>query len=74
MDIIISTASKSLTSETTFSHFLLIVDAYSKMPKLYGMEKFTTEEVMDKLDMFQSRYGKIDEIISSDAGTQFTLT
>ena len=45
------------------------------------MEKITTEEVMEKLDMFQSRSGEIDEfgwwnleIISSDAGTQFTLT
>ena len=45
------------------------------------MEKITIEEVMDKLDMFQSRFGKIDEfgcwdleIISADAGTQFTLT
>ena len=35
---------------------------------------------MDKLDMFQSRFGKMDEIgwwdleiISADAGTQFTL-
>ena len=44
------------------------------------MEKITTEEVMDKLDMFQSRFGKIDEFglwdlerISADAGTQFTL-
>ena len=45
------------------------------------MEKITTEEVMDKLDMFQSRFGKIDEfgwwvleIFSVDAGTQFTST
>ena len=43
------------------------------------MERITTEEVMDKLDMFQSRFGKIDEfgwwyleIISVDASTQFT--
>ena len=43
------------------------------------MEKITTEEVMDKLDMFQSRFGKIDkfgwrdlESISADAGPQFT--
>ena len=56
MDIIPSTASKSLTSATTFSNYLLIFDAYSKIPKLYGMEKITTEEVMDKLDMFQSRF------------------
>ena len=45
------------------------------------MEKISTEQVMDKLDMFQSRFGKIDkfgwwdlERISADAGTQFTST
>ena len=81
MDIVPSTTPKPLTSDTTFSNYLLIVDAYSKIPKLYGMEKLTTEEVMDKLDMFQSRFEKIDqfgwwdlEIISADAGTQFTST
>ena len=81
MDIVPSTAPKRLTSDTTFSNYLLIIDTYSNIPKLYGMEKITTEEVMDKLDMFQSRFGKIDEfrwwdleIISADAGTQFTLT
>ena len=62
MDIIPSTAPKSLTSDTTFSNYLLIFDAYSKIPKLYGTEKITTEEVMDKLDMFQSRFGKMDEL------------
>ena len=43
------------------------------------MENITTAEVMDKLDMFQSIFGKIDEfgwwdleIISAYAGTQFT--
>ena len=48
MDIIPSTAPKSLTSDTTFSNYLLIVDAYSNTPKLYGMENITTAEVMDK--------------------------
>ena len=61
MDIIPSTTPKSLTSDTTFSNYLLIVDAYSKIPKLYGMDKITIEEVRDKLDMFQSRFGKIDQ-------------
>ena len=61
MDIIPSIVPKSLTSDKTFSNYLLIVDAYSKISKLYGMEKITTEEVMDKLDMFQSRFGKIDQ-------------
>ena len=61
MDIIPSTAPKRLTSDTTFSNYLLIVFVYSKIPKLYGMENISTEEVMDKLDMFQSIFGKIDE-------------
>ena len=80
MDIVPSTAPKSLTSDTTFSNYHLIVNTYSKIPKLYGMEKITTEEVMDKLDMFQSRFGKIDQFewwdlerVSADTGTQFTL-
>ena len=81
MDIIQSTAPKSLTSDKTFSNYLLSVDAYSKIPKLYGMEKITKEEVMDKLDMFQSRLGKIDEFgwwylerISADTAKQLTST
>ena len=76
MDIVPSTAPKSLTSDKTFSNYLLIFDAYSKIPKLYGMEKITTEGVMDKLDMLQSRFGKIDQFgwwdlerISADVGT-----
>ena len=80
MDIIPSTAPKSLTNKTNFSNYLLIVDACSKIPKLYGMENITTAEVMDKLGMFQSRFGKIDQFgwwdlerISANAGTQFTL-
>ena len=54
MGIIPETAPKHLTSDTTFSIYLLIFDPYSKNTKLYGMDKITTEEVMDKLYMFQS--------------------
>ena len=54
MDIIPSTDPKSLNKDTSFSNYLLIVDAYSKIPKLYGMENITTAEVMDILDMSQS--------------------
>ena len=61
MDVIPSTTPKSLTSDTTISNYFLIVDAYSKIPKLYGMDNITTEEVMEKLDMFQSRFRKIDQ-------------
>ena len=45
------------------------------------MDKITTEEVMDQLDMFQSRFGQIDQIgwwdlerISAYAGMHFTST
>ena len=65
--------------QQNISNDLLTVDAYYKIPNFYGIEKIATEEVMDKLDMFQSRSGKIDksrwwdlEIISTDTGTQFT--
>ena len=79
--IIPTTAPKRLTIDTTFSNYVLIGYVYSKIPKLYGMEKITTEEVMDKLDMFQSRFGKIDEFgwwdlerISAYEGYHFTST
>ena len=81
MDVIPSTAPKSLTNDTNLKNYLLIVDAYSKIPKLYGMNNMTTAEVMDKLDMFQSRFGKINQFgwwylerIPADAGIQFTST
>ena len=53
--------------------------AHYKIPKLYGMETITTEEVMEKLDNFQAIFGKVDEfcwwgmeLIQTDAGTQLT--
>ena len=79
MDIIPATSSKSLTKRHYFDNYLLIVDAYSNISKLYGMENITTEEVMDKIDMFQEIFEKLDrfgwwdmEIIKTDAVTQFT--
>ena len=60
MDIIPSTSPNVLTSGTTFYNHLLIVDAYSKITKLYGTEKISTEEVMDNMDMFQSIFVKVD--------------
>ena len=38
MDIIPYVSSKSLTEETNFVNYLLIVHASSKIPKLYGTE------------------------------------
>ena len=51
----------TVTSRITFSNYILIVDAYSNIQKLYVIDKITTEEVMDKLNMFQSIFGKIDQ-------------
>ena len=79
MNIIPAIAPKRLTSETIFSNYLLIVDEYFKTPTLYGVERISTEEVMEKLEIFLSRFGKIEEFgwwylerISVDTGKQFT--
>ena len=57
-------------------NYLFVVDAYSKITKLYGIKNIPTEEVIDKLDMFQSILGKLYElvwwymkIIQTEAGT-----
>ena len=42
MDMIPSIAPKRLTGDTIFSNYLLIFEAYYKIPKLYGMEKIST--------------------------------
>ena len=62
-----------------FYNYLLNLDAYSKIPKLYGMENITNKKVMYKLYMFQSRFVKLDEFgwfymerIQTYAAVQFT--
>ena len=35
-------STKTFANDTTFSNYLLIADAYSKIPKLYGMENIPT--------------------------------
>ena len=34
---------------------------HARVPKIYGMENITTAEVMEKLYLFQSRFGEIDQ-------------
>ena len=79
MDIIPATYSKIVTKYTTFANYLLIVDDYSKITKLCGVENITTDEVMNKLDTFQERFVKVDEFgcwdmerIQTDTATQLT--
>ena len=61
MDIIPALYLKSLTKDATFDNYFLIVDASSKILKLYEMENITTKGVMDKLDTFKAIFGKEDE-------------
>ena len=48
MDIITALSSKILTQGTTFYNYLLIMDAYSKLTRIYVMENISHEECMDK--------------------------
>ena len=52
---------KVLIEDTTLDNQLLIMDAYFKLPRLYGAENITTGEVMDKLGTFQARFVKADK-------------
>ena len=61
MEIIPIKYYKRLTKETNVSHYLLFVDAYSKITKLYEVENITTEKFMEHIDIFQARFGKLDE-------------
>ena len=56
------------------------MDAYSKIPRYNGMKNITTEEVMYKLDLYKTRFGKVDEliwwdinIIQNDTWKKFTF-
>ena len=41
-----------------FLNYLLIVDIYYNLQIRYGMKNVTTEEVMNKLDIFKPRLEK----------------
>ena len=53
MDIIPSIPLIVLTGDNNFSNYLLIVDSYSRIPKIYERENKNTEDVMYKLDIFR---------------------
>ena len=79
MDIIWSIASKILEKTLLLINYHLIVDAYSKFTRIYGMESMSAEDIMDKLYMFQAISGKLYEFgwwdlerIQTDTGMQFT--
>ena len=49
---------KNLTKDITFDNYPLIVNGYYKLLRLYATENITTEEVIDKIVIFQFRFGK----------------
>ena len=61
IEVIAAIASNSLTSETSFLIIFLLLIHTQKFQISYGTERISTEEVMDKLDIFQYGFGKIDE-------------
>jgi transposase InsO family protein len=67
-----------LTHATTFPNYLLIVDAYSRYSKLYGLLHKSSSEVIVALKKFQAEkpflkeLGHLDtEKIRADAGSEF---
>ena len=79
MDIIPAPHKSSFDPNCDFSHYLLIVDTYSRIPRLGGLNELNSEAVMDKIEEFVARYGEVNEFgwwnigrIQADAGPQFT--
>ncbi|KAF2897997.1 hypothetical protein ILUMI_08178 [Ignelater luminosus] len=50
--------------------YLIIIDAYSKWPEVYEMERMDTETTLDKMRDCFSQFG-LPNMIFSDNGTQF---
>ena len=75
MDIIPAPHKFSFDPNCDFSHYLLIVDTYSRIPRFGGLNDLHSEAVMDKIEEFVARYGKVNEFgwwnirrIQADAG------
>ena len=62
MDIVPSTSTKRLTSDTTFSNCLLIVDAYSKIQYIYIMEKSQQKKLWTNWICFNPDLGKLTNL------------
>jgi len=70
-----------LTISTSYPFYVLIVDAYSRYSKLYGIPKKSTSAIVSALQQYQAdhspngTYGFLNiERIRGDAGSQFTST
>ena len=63
MDIIPSTAPKSLTSDTTFSKYLLIFDAYSKLQNFMVWRKSQQKKLWTNWICFSPDSGKLTNFV-----------
>jgi hypothetical protein len=71
--------SASLTPKSTYKFYLVVVDAYSRYVRFYGLCDKSTKAVVKALQQYQadnkpvSSFGYLDlERIRTDAGSQFT--
>ena len=80
LDIIKNNTSSSNTPSTAFSHFLMAVDAYSRLPKIHGLFGVTASEVITTLkyiqvQLYNLKYNSeihLTDRIQADFGTVFT--
>ena len=62
LDVNPSTAPKSLTNDTNYQNYLLIVDAYSKIPKLYGTEILLMQKLWTNWTCSSPYLGKLTNL------------
>jgi transposase InsO family protein len=79
MDILHLQSGNHLTPDSTFAFLLIMVDAYARFTKTYGLDDKTTESVIKAIRQYIADCGSVDEFgyndivkIHSDAGTQFS--
>jgi len=79
LDIQHPITSAGLTPKSTYKFYLIVVDAYSRYVRFYGLRDKSTKAVAEALQQYQadnkpvSSFGYLDlEGIRTDAGTQFT--
>jgi len=79
LDIQHPITSVGLTPASTYKFYLIVVDAYSRYVRFYGLPDKSTKAVVSALKQYQadnkpaSTYGYLDlDRIRSDAGSQFT--
>jgi transposase InsO family protein len=78
LDVLYAVLPHGLTHATTFPNYLLIVDAYSRHNKIYGLVHKSSSEVIEALKKFQADHSFLHELghmdtekIQADSGREF---